>query len=103
MEGTRRESFVSVSQNSKDVSGSTLSFHKNRSYPLKILPYTFCIYSLYLKILLSNDISKYIGCQVIQGKTKRTNFYEVIFKSNKLSSWKVPFLFKSWKNNFIKG
>ena len=36
-----------------------------------------------LSIPISNDISKYLGCPIIQGRVKRDTFYKVILKSQK--------------------
>ena len=46
-----------------------------------------------LNISMSNGISKYLGCQIIQGMIKRRTFSKVILKSQKkLASWKTRFL-----------
>ena len=36
-----------------------------------------------LNIPISNGISKYLGCPIIQGKVKRSNFLDVIVQSKK--------------------
>ena len=36
-----------------------------------------------LNISMSNGISKYLGCPIIQGRIKRNTFFEVILKSKK--------------------
>ena len=38
-----------------------------------------------LNISHSNSISEYLGCPIIQGRVKKSTFYEVILKSQK--SW----------------
>ena len=56
-----------------------------------------------LNIQRSNGISKYLGCPIIQGRVKRSTFYEVILKSQKkLASWKAQFLSRVGKITLIK-
>ena len=51
-----------------------------------------------LNIPISNGISKFLGCPIIQGRIKRNNFVEVILKSQKkLTSWKACFLLRADK------
>ena len=56
-----------------------------------------------LNIHISNGISKYLGCPIIQGRVKRSTFSKVIFKSQKkLASWKACFLSRADKITLIK-
>lgn len=56
-----------------------------------------------LSIPLFNDISKYLSCLIIQGRIKRSTFFEVILKSKKkLASWKACFLSRASKIVLIK-
>ena len=55
-----------------------------------------------LNIHCSSGISKYLGCPIIQGRVKRSTFYEVILKSKKkLASWKAQFLLRVGKITLI--
>ena len=57
-----------------------------------------------LNISLSNCISKYLGCPIIQGRIKRSTFFEVILKSQKkLASWKARFFSRVGKITAYKG
>ena len=56
-----------------------------------------------LNIHISNGLSKYLGCPIIQGRVKRNTFSKVIFKSQKkLASWKACFLSRGDKITLIK-
>ena len=56
-----------------------------------------------LNISMSNGITKYLGCQIIQGRIKRSTFSKVILKSQKkLASWKAHFLSRAGKMMLIK-
>ena len=56
-----------------------------------------------LSILLLNDISKYLGCSIIQNRIKKSSFLEVIIKSQKkLTSRKARFLSRASKIVLIK-
>ena len=56
-----------------------------------------------LNISMSNGISKYLDCPIIQGSIKRSPFSEVILKSQKkLASWKACFLSRAGKITLIK-
>ena len=56
-----------------------------------------------LNISMSNGISKYLGCPIIQGRVKRSIFSEVILKSQKkIASWNACFLSRAGKITLIK-
>lgn len=56
-----------------------------------------------IKIHMSNDISKYLGCPLGQDRIKRSTFSEVIRKfQKKLESWKARFLSRANKITLIK-
>ena len=56
-----------------------------------------------LNIPTSNDISKYLGCPLVQGRVNRSSFAKVVLKSQKkLASWKARFLSKVGKVVLIK-
>ena len=56
-----------------------------------------------LNIPISNDISKYLGCPIFQGRAKRSTFFVVILKSQKkLATWKARFLSRVGKITLIK-
>ena len=56
-----------------------------------------------LRIPTSNDISKYLGCPLVQGRVNRISFAEVVLKSQKkLASWKARFLLRAGKVVLMK-
>ena len=55
-----------------------------------------------LNILYSNDISKYRGCLIIQGRVKRNTFFEVMLKFRKSWLHGKRFLSRANKITIIK-
>ena len=76
------------------MSGQLVNFHKSSiQYSNNIQGAMKRRLGEALNISMSNGISKYIRCPIIQDRVKRSNFSEVILKSQKkLASWKARFL-----------